>query len=46
MTVLNDIFLELTLFIAQEVLFALNTIADYQEKSIVKNDKKAIKCDE
>ena len=42
MTVLNDIFLELTLFIAQEVLFALNTIADYQEKSIVKNDKNGI----
>ena len=30
------------LFFAQEVLFALNTIADYQEKRIVKNDKNGI----
>lgn len=42
MTVLNDVFLELTLFIAQEVLFALNSIGDYQEHIIDVYDKNGV----
>lgn len=41
-TVVNDVFLELTLFIAQEVLLALNSIEDYQDGSVVDDCKNVI----